>query len=301
MTRTKPSDPLLDRATVRSAGSEAAEPSEVLVLEGVNVWFSGRQVLDGVSFRVRAGEFTGVIGSNGAGKTTMFRVVLGLETPASGTVLLDGAPLTPRARHSIGYVPQKVALERDLPLRARDLVALGLDGHRVGLPLRSRAKQEAVDAILDAVGATDFADSRVGTLSGGEQQRVLIAHALVSRPRLLILDEPLSNLDLRSGQEVVELLGRVVRTHGVAVLMAAHDINPLLSVMDRVVYLADGRAASGTAGEVVRPDVLSKLYGHPVSVLNAEGRILVIAGAEVSPIGTLDQDLGHSHDDETGG
>jgi len=295
VTGTKPADPLNRRPAPANAGAEA---TEVLALDQVSVWLGGRQVLDGVTFAVRAGEFTGVIGANGAGKTTMFRLVLGLETPASGTIRFCGAPLTAKARRGIGYVPQKVALEPDLPLRARDLVSLGLDGHRIGLPFRSRAKQDAVDAILEAVGAGGFADARVGTLSGGEQQRVLIAHALVSGPRLLVLDEPLSNLDLRSGQEIVELLGHLVRTKDVAVLMAAHDINPLLPVMDRVVYLAEGRAASGTAAEVVRPDVLSGLYGHPVSVLNAEGRILVIAGSDVAPIGTLDQDRGsHRHDD----
>jgi zinc/manganese transport system ATP-binding protein len=275
------------------------DADEVLALEGVGVRLAGRQVLSDVTFSVRSGEFTGVIGSNGAGKTTMFRVILGLESPGAGHVRFGQAgnanPKENR-RPAIGYVPQKVSLERDLPLRARDLVGLGVDGNKLGLPLRSKARQQAVDEMLEAVGATSFADSRVGTLSGGEQQRVLIAHALVSKPRLLILDEPLSNLDLGSGQEIVELLGELVRRQGLAVLMAAHDINPLLPVMDRVVYIASGRAASGTAEEVVRPDVLTALYGYPVSVLNAEGRILVIAGADVQPVGTLEDDLGtHGH------
>jgi zinc/manganese transport system ATP-binding protein len=275
------------------------DADEVLALEGVGVRLAGRQVLSDVTFSVRSGEFTGVIGSNGAGKTTMFRVILGLESPGAGHVRFGQAGKESpekKRRPAIGYVPQKVSLERDLPLRARDLVGLGVDGNKLGLPLRSKARQQAVDEMLEAVGATSFADSRVGTLSGGEQQRVLIAHALVSKPRLLILDEPLSNLDLGSGQEIVELLGELVRRQGVAVLMAAHDINPLLPVMDRVVYIASGRAASGTAEEVVRPDVLTALYGYPVSVLNAEGRILVIAGADVQPVGTLEDDLGtHGH------
>ncbi len=133
--------------------------------------------------------------------------------------------------------------------------------------------------MLEAVDATRFADERVGTLSGGEQQRVLIAHALICRARLLLLDEPLANLDLRSGQEVVALLARVAREQRVAVLISAHEINPLLPVMDRVVYLAAGRAASGTTEEVVRADVLSALYGHHVDVLDVHGRVLVVAGA----------------------
>jgi zinc/manganese transport system ATP-binding protein len=132
--------------------------------------------------------------------------------------------------------------------------------------------------MLDAVDATEFANARVGELSGGEQQRVLIAHALISRPRLLLLDEPLANLDLKSGQEVVELLNKISKEHDVAVLLSAHEMNPLLPVMDRIVYLAGGRVASGTTEEVIRPEVLSTLYGHHVDVLHVHGRLLVVAG-----------------------
>ena len=149
-----------------------------------------------------------------------------------------------------------------MPLRGRDLVALGIDGHRLGLPRPCRARRELVQEMLAAVDAEHFADARVGRLSGGEQQRILIAHALISRPPLLLLDEPLANLDLRSAREVVNLLARIAREQQIAVLISAHEMNALLPVMDRVVYLADGRAACGTADEVVRSDVLSRLYGH---------------------------------------
>ncbi|HTX01649.1 MAG TPA: ATP-binding cassette domain-containing protein, partial [Acidimicrobiales bacterium] len=184
----------------------------------------------------------------------------------------------------IGYVPQKVLFDPDLPLRARDVVALGLDGHRLGVPVIARRRRALfVDEMLDAVDATRFADQRVGSLSGGEQQRVLIAHALVSRPKLLLLDEPLANLDLRSEQEVVALLSRIATEQRIAVLLSAHDMNPLLSVMDRIVYVASGRAASGTTEEVVRPEVLSRLYGHHVDVLHIHDRVVVVAGAEAGP------------------
>ena len=133
--------------------------------------------------------------------------------------------------------------------------------------------------MLDAVDARALGDARVGALSGGEQQRILIAHALISRPQLLLLDEPLANLDLRSAQEVVALLARLSREQRIAVLISAHEMNPLLPVMDRIVYLAGGRAASGTTGEVVRGDVLSGLYGYHVDVLRVHGRILVVSGA----------------------
>jgi zinc/manganese transport system ATP-binding protein len=255
---------------------------EVLTVEDLHVRIGGRVILREVSFGVRPGEFTGLIGANGAGKTTLLRVILGLQTPAGGRVLLDGRQRDRRNR-SIGYVPQKFLLDPDVPLRARDLVSLGLDGHRFGLPLPSRARRERVERMLEQVGASSFADSRVGRLSGGEQQRVLIAHALIRRPRLLLLDEPLAGLDLRSAHEIVRLLARLSHEQQVAVLISAHEMNPLLEVMDRLVYVAHGRAASGTTQEVVRSDVLSALYGHQVDVLDVHGRMIVVAGRSGAP------------------
>jgi len=243
------------------------------------LWLSGREILHDVHFNLCAGELTGLIGSNGAGKTTIFRVILGLETPSAGKVLMEGQP-RPRHRRSIGYVPQRIVLDPDLPLRSRDLVAIGIDGDRFGIPIPSRNRRQLVSDMLEAVGAAAFADSRVGSLSGGELQRILIAHALISRPRLLLLDEPLANLDIRSEQEVVELLARIAKEQQIAVLIAAHEMNPLLPVMDRVVYVAAGRVASGTTSEVVRQDVLSSLYGHHVDVLRVHDRILVVAGKD---------------------
>jgi len=261
---------------------------EILALDGISVWLSGREVLHDVCFSVRAGEFTGLIGSNGAGKTTIFRVILGLQAPSSGRVLVAGRPRARRNR-LIGYVPQKVLLDPDVPLRARDLVALGIDGHRLGVPLPSESRRRLVDEMLEAVDAMSFADARVGRLSGGELQRVLIAHALIGQPKLLLLDEPLANLDIASEHEVVALLARITAQHGIAVLISAHDMNPLLQAMDRIVYLAAGRAASGTTSEVVREEVLSELYGHQVDVIQVRDRILVVAGS----------DTGLHHDNET--
>ncbi|MFI9273504.1 metal ABC transporter ATP-binding protein [Kitasatospora sp. NPDC052896] len=254
---------------------------DVLSLAGVSVWRGGRRILDEVEFSLGPGEFTGLIGSNGAGKTTILRVVMGMLAPTEGRILVDGRPLGRRNR-SVGYVPQKVLIDPDAPLRARDLVGLGLDGERVGVRTPSRQRRQHVEEMLDAVDASAFADSRVGNLSGGEQQRVLIAHALISRPRLLLMDEPLANLDIRSGQEIVDLLARIAKEQRIAVLLSAHDMNPLLPVLDRVVYVAGGRTAVGTTDEVVRTEVLSKLYGHPVNVLRVDGRVLVVSGSSVS-------------------
>jgi zinc/manganese transport system ATP-binding protein len=253
-------------------------PHAVLAVRGVGARLGGRQVLTDIDFSIAAGEFTGLIGANGAGKTTLFKVILGTAGVTGGSVLVDGAPRS-RRNPLIGYVPQKFALDPDLPLRARDLVSLGIDGHRLGFSLPSAHRRKAVEQMLEAVGARELADVRVGELSGGEQQRVLIGHALISGPKLLLLDEPLANLDLRSAGEVVSLVARIAREQRVAVLISAHEINPLLPVMDRIVYLAGGRAVHGRADEVVRGDVLSKLYGHHVDVLRVHGRVLVVAAA----------------------
>jgi len=243
---------------------------DMLVVDGVSVRLGGREVLHDVRFTIRPGEFVGLIGSNGAGKTTLLRVILGLLPPSAGQVRVG--------RAGIGYVPQKIQLDPDMPLRARDLVGLGLDGNRLGIPLPSRSRRKLVDEMLRAVDAEHIGNARVGNLSGGEQQRVLIAHALISRPALLLLDEPLANLDIASEQEVVELLARIAREQRVAVLLSAHEMNPLLPVMNRIVYLAAGRAASGPTDEVVRSEVLSKLYGHHVDVIHVHDRVLVVAG-----------------------
>ena len=273
----------------------SAPAADVLDVAGVSVSLAGRQVLDDVSFAVGAGQFTGLIGPNGAGKTTLLRVILGLQRASAGTVALAGQPRS-RRDSSVGYVPQKVLLDPDMPMRARDLVALGADGHRFGVPIRSRARRDAVAQMLHAVDADRFADARVGLLSGGEQQRVLIAQALISQPKLLLLDEPLANLDIRSGQEIVSLLARIAAEQQVAVLLSAHEMNPLLPVMDRVVYLAGGRAASGPADQVIRADVLSSLYGYHVDVLHVHGRVLVVAG----PGAGQDADLAAAPAGETG-
>ena len=261
----------LDRAPVMT--------TELLRLDGVGVRLGGREILRDVSLTIRPGEFTGLIGPNGAGKTTLLRVILGLQPVTRGSVLIDGAPRAARDS-SIGYVPQKLAIEPDMPLRVRDVVSLGIDGHKFGIRLPSRARRELVADMLAAVGAQRYADARVGELSGGEQQRVMIAHALISRPRLLLLDEPLANLDISSEQGIVSVLARLARAEGIAVLLSAHDMNPLMPVMDRIVYVAAGRVAVGRTDEVVQPEVLSRLYGQHVDVIRVHGRVLVVAAPE---------------------
>lgn len=259
--------------------SNQTRSAPLLEVCDVSVRLSGRDVLKEISFNLNPGEFAGLIGSNGAGKTTIFRVVLGFLQPTSGEVRVNGERRS-RRNALIGYVPQKIAFDPDLPLRARDVVGLGIEGAHVGFArLQKRERANIVDAMLEAVEAQHFADTRIGRLSGGEQQRILIAHALAANPKILILDEPFANLDIASEQGVIEVLHRIVKDQRIGVLLSTHDMNPLLSVMDRVVYLAGGRSASGSVEEIVRPEVLTRLYGHHVDVVRIHDRVIVVAGA----------------------
>lgn len=268
-----------DQLVESRALSPASTAPPVLHAEHLGVRLGRRDVLIDVDLDLRPGELLAVIGSNGAGKTTLLRLILGLLRPSRGSIEVFGrAPR--RGNRAIGYVPQHTSLPRELPLRARDFVRLGLDGDRWGpIPLGSDSWAE-VDEAMAAVGAASYATAPVGRLSGGEQQRLYLAQALVGRPRLLLLDEPLANLDLRSRRDVVQLVRRISREREIGVVFVAHDINPLLGCADRVLYLAGGHAVTGTVDEVIRSEVLGRLYGFPVQVVRAGGHVVVVGAGE---------------------
>ena len=251
----------------------------VILLDQASVNLGGTPILQDVSLSIDQGEFIVILGPNGAGKTTLIKLLLGLVKPNTGSVRVLGQ--TPqRGLREIGYVPQRRSLDVELALRARDLVGFGLDGHRWGIGLPNRRRKEKVDLALKEVGALHLAEAPVGQLSGGEQQRLLIAQALISEPRLLLLDEPLANLDLAHQQEVVSLVNQVCRRRGVTVLLVSHDINPLLQFTERVIFMANNHTAIGTVAEVITSATLSRLYGSEVEVVHAQGRYFVV-GAEV--------------------
>ncbi|MHB8669147.1 MAG: metal ABC transporter ATP-binding protein [Acidimicrobiales bacterium] len=256
-------------------------------MRGGQVRLGGRLVWDGVDFDVRAGEFVAILGPNGVGKSTLLKTVLG-QIPLSGGRLqvLGRAPR--RANRDIGYLPQRRAFDAGLRVRAIDLIRLGRDGDRWGIPLpprlrRQSAEADAVRRLVQLVGATDYAERPIGLLSGGEQQRVLIAQALASNPRLLLLDEPLDSLDLPNQAEVSSLLASICNEKGVAVILVAHDVNPILRFLDRVVYLGHGRAVAGPPDEVVTSEALTALYEAPVEVLRAGDGRLVVVGQPDAP------------------
>jgi zinc/manganese transport system ATP-binding protein len=267
--------------TTTAPRSAREETATAVCLRGASLRFGRRTLWDGLDLDVSPGEFLAILGPNGAGKTTLLRVLLGLQPLHSGQVLVGGAPPT-RGSGAIGYIPQQKALPEDLTLRASDLVGLGLDGHRLGIGVRHRAQRRAkVRAALESVGATRYADAPVGRLSGGEQQRLRVAQALVGDPSVLLCDEPLLSLDLAHQRVVTDLIERRRRTAGTAVLFVTHEINPVLPLVDRVLYLVDGRFRIGTPEEVMTSDALSELYRTEVDVLQVRGR-LVVVGAEAS-------------------
>jgi zinc/manganese transport system ATP-binding protein len=269
-------------------------------LENASARVGSRTVWSDVSLSVREGEFMALLGGNGAGKSTLLKVLLGSLRLQHGLArVLDGAPGS--ANEAIGYLPQRGSLAAGLRLRGRDIVRLGLDGDRWGLPLplagaRGRAVREQVQRAIEMVDAGAYADRPIGECSGGEQQRLLIAQALVRRPRLLLLDEPLDSLDLPNQASVAALVDRIRRDSGAAVLLVAHDVNPLLSYLDRVAYLAAGRAVAGTVEQVIDSRTLSDLYGVPIEVLKASDGRLVVIGQPEPPAHHHDRHEHHSHD-----
>jgi zinc/manganese transport system ATP-binding protein len=261
-------------------------------LDRATVRIGRRTIWSELSAKMDRGEFVALLGANGSGKSTLLKAVLGTLPLSSGQVSVLGRPAG-LANRSIGYLPQRRSFDRGTRLRGSDVVQLGLDGDRWGLPLpvfpwgrlaarRSEARKRVAD-VIEMVGAGPYAHRPIGELSGGEQQRLLIAQALARRPELLLLDEPLDSLDLPNQAAVAALVGDICRGAGVAVLLVAHDVNPLLAYLDRVIYLAGGRAMEGTVEQVITGATLTALYGQPIEVLRASDGRLVVVGAPDPP------------------
>jgi zinc/manganese transport system ATP-binding protein len=290
VTQGSPDDSLAVATRASSAGRGG---DAVLRLRDAGVGFGGRTLWSGLDLDVAPGEFIAVLGPNGAGKTTMLRTILGQQELTAGSIEFLGQPVA-RGHRRIGYVPQQRLMEAGTPLRTRDMIALGVTGHRWGLRRESASERAAIDALVDEVGATSFADAPVASLSGGEQQRARVGQALAADPALLLCDEPLISLDLRHQRGVTDLLDRQRRARSTAVVFVTHDVNPILDVVDRVLYLAGGSFRIGTPDEVLQASVLTELYGTPVDVIRTMGRIVIVGshGHDDHHLEPLDDDGG---------
>lgn len=256
--------------------------TDIARADHLEVGYNGRTVWTDANFQIRPGEFTAVIGPNGAGKTTLFRLLLGLVQPTGGRVELFGRPPR-RGNRRIGYVPQSHTVDKDTNVEASQLVRLGYAGNRWYpnlTPRLHRAERDAADEALRSVGATELGKKALGELSGGELQRIFLAEALAGNPELLLLDEPLASLDIRRAEELVDIVNGLVRRRDVATLLVAHDINPLIHVLDKVIYIANGRVATGLPSEVLTSERLTDLYGVRVEVLHDSRGNMVIVGGE---------------------
>ena len=261
------------------AESVTSEESELIKAENLAAGYEGQALWSGASFSFGKGEFVAILGPNGAGKTTLFRVLLGLLRPMKGRVLMFGSAPR-RGNPHIGYIPQRHTIDTETNVECVELVRLGLTGTRWGFNLSGDDDRNAAWAALQAAGAEGLAHRRLGALSGGELQRVFLAEALVSNPDVLLLDEPLSNLDIKRETELLHLVNNVVRTRGVTALLIAHNINPLLPHMNKVMYIANGRMATGTPTQVLTSESLTRLYGVQVEVLKDPHGNVAIIGVE---------------------
>jgi zinc/manganese transport system ATP-binding protein len=273
--------------TTEQANSAPPTIRSVIALRDVAARVGGRTLWSGVDLDIAPGEFVAVLGPNGVGKSTLIKIVLGLLPAAAGTVSVLGAQ-PGHNNQLVGYLPQRRSFDPSLRIRGVDVVRLGLDGDRWGLPIgfgraRRKAERARVDEVIELVGASKYAYRPIGQLSGGEQQRLLIAQALVKRPSVLLLDEPLDSLDLPNQSGVAALVSQICRQEQVSVLMVAHDVNPILSYLDRVVYFAHGAAICGTPADVITSKTLSGLYGAPVEVLTTSDGRLVVVGTPEAP------------------
>ncbi|TMF79494.1 MAG: ABC transporter ATP-binding protein [Chloroflexi bacterium] len=243
--------------------------------ERVTLSYGERSIWSDLSLDIAPGTLVAILGPNGSGKTSLLRAILGLVTPSTGRIeVLGHAPH--RGDPGIGYVPQHSSFDPDLPFRGRDLVRLGLDGHRWGIGLPDAAARGRVDRVIASVDAESYADAPIGRLSGGEQQRLRIAQALVADPQILLCDEPLANLDLRYQQTITALISAWrERTRG-TVLFVTHDVNPVLGLVDQVLFVVSGRWAAGRPDEVLTSERMSELYRSHVDVVRVHGRIVVV-------------------------
>ncbi len=299
--RSAPAQPATGAAARRAPRTPGDEVVPAVRLRGASLGFGERTLWEGLDLDIAPGEFVAVLGPNGSGKTSLLKVLLGQLALRAGTAEVAGAPAR-TGNADIGYIPQQKTIDAGVQLRGIDLVGLGVDGHRWGLGLRGRGERaRRVAEAIAAVGAERYAHAPLELMSGGEQQRLRVAQALVGDPEVLLCDEPLLSLDLANQRLVAELIDRRRRSHGTAVVFVTHEINPILPLVDRVLYLVNGAFRVGTPDEVMTSEVLSELYRTEVDVLRVRGRLVVVGtGDSLDALGSAGAEHCHGEEPQSG-
>jgi len=252
----------------------------IIELQKVYVSYHEDVALHGVSFTVREGEFMGIIGPNGSGKTTLLTVVNGLARIHRGTVRIFGKKLDRKSvrkiRKKVGYVPQHNKIDPRTPLSAKEAVMIGRYG-QIGLLAKPRKEDyEIVEDAIELVGMSEYADRSIGTLSGGQQQRIAIARALAQKPKILLLDEPTSAIDLPSQKNILELIRRIHTTEKLTTLFVTHNMSIAPQYCDRVVLMNEGKiCALGPVKEILTEKNLSEIYRSQITVFQHDSGLII--------------------------
>ncbi|HSX47829.1 MAG TPA: metal ABC transporter ATP-binding protein [Patescibacteria group bacterium] len=254
----------------------------IIEAKGLSAGYRNKVIWDNADFCIKKGEFVGVLGPNGAGKSTLIKLLLGLNSPLRGSLKLFNN-LPKRGNLKIGYVPQRRIIDEQNNIEVYEFIRMGLIGTKWGfsLPNKTKVERNEIYKILEETNSKELAHRPIGQLSGGELQRIFLAQALINKPDLLLLDEPLTNLDIRREAELIRLIADIVKSHEITVLLIAHDINPLLPYTDNLIYIVNGKIVKGTTKEIINSKTLSQLYGAHIDVLKDKHGRLAVLGTEV--------------------
>jgi zinc transport system ATP-binding protein len=242
----------------------------IVDMHNVNFYYGNRQALSNVNFQIDEGDFIGLVGPNGGGKTTLIKLILGLEKPANGDISLFGAPVQKyKQRSKIGYVSQKAnSFNRGFPATVTEVVAMGLTAKLGYFKRISKQEKMKIEQVIDQVGMTEYSNENIGNLSGGQQQRIFIARALVSDPKLLILDEPTVGVDAENVEKFFDLLHEL-NAQNITLLLVTHDIGTMTHHASQVVCLNKTLHFHGNPGtfQSLSKEQLSDFYGHPLNLV----------------------------------
>ncbi len=246
----------------------------LIELRDVSVGYRHRPVFTHLSLCIEEGRFAGIVGPTGSGKTTLLNTVLGTVRPHAGEVRIGGQPLGRSRPGEVGYVPQLETVDWSFPVTVEQVILMGLYVNRRRLPWPSREERRQVAKIAEELGISACLHHHIRNISGGQQQRAFLARALINHPRLLVLDEPTSGVDIKTQHDVLHLLHNLNR-QGITILLTTHDLNAVAAHLPWVICFNQGVIAEGPPREVFTPEVLSRTYGGELAVFDHQGHLLI--------------------------